>query len=102
MHIVHVHVHVKPESVAAFREAILKNARGSVLEPGCARFDVVQSADDPTWFVLIEVYRSEADAAAHKETPHYKEWRDAVADMMAAPRRGQRYLGVFPPDGAWT
>src|SRR5687767_8344432 len=101
MHIVHVHVHVKPEHVAAFRDATVKNARGSVQEPGCARFDVVQSADDPTWFVLVEIYHSEAAAAAHKDTAHYKEWRDAVAAMMAAPRKGQRYVAVFPPDGAW-
>jgi (4S)-4-hydroxy-5-phosphonooxypentane-2,3-dione isomerase len=98
MHIVHVHVHVKPENVAAFRDAVVKNARGSVQEPGCTRFDVVQSADDPTWFVLVEIYRDEAASAAHKETPHYKEWRDTVADMMAAPRKGQRYHAVFPAD----
>ena len=101
MHIVHVHVHVKAEHVAAFRDATVMNARGSVQEAGCARFDVVQSADDPTWFVLVEIYRSEAAAAAHKDTAHYKEWRDTVADMMAAPRKGQRYLAVFPPGDAW-
>ena len=101
MHIVHVHVHVKPEHVAAFRDATTANARGSVQEPGNVRFDVVQSADDPTWFVLVEIYSSEADAAAHKETAHYKQWRDTVADMMAAPRKGHRYHAVFPAAGDW-
>lgn len=100
MHIVHVHVHVKPDHIDTFRTATIQNARGSVQEPGCVRFDVVQSSDDPSRFVLVEIYRAEQDAARHKETAHYQAWRDAVADMMAEPRRGQRYLGVFPDD--WT
>jgi quinol monooxygenase YgiN len=100
MSIVHVHVHVKPEHVAAFAQATIANARGSVQEPGCLRFDVVQSADDPTRFVLVEIYRADEDAAAHKETAHYKTWRDTVAEMMAEPRKGQRFLGVFPPADA--
>ena len=85
MLIVHVHVHVKPESVAAFRHATLENARSSVQEPGIARFDIVEQEDDRTRFVLIEVYRSPEAATAHKETAHYRKWRDAVADMMADP-----------------
>lgn len=101
MHIVHVSVHVKPEHVEAFRRASADNARHSVAEPGCVRFDVAQSADDGTRFVLVEVYRSEADVARHKETAHYQRWRDAVADMMAAPREGRKYVNVFPTDEDW-
>ena len=58
MYIVHVFVHVKPEHVEAFKAATIENARNSVQEPGIARFDVIQQADDPTRFVLIEVYRT--------------------------------------------
>ncbi|MGA2992194.1 MAG: putative quinol monooxygenase, partial [Candidatus Korobacteraceae bacterium] len=83
MLIVHVHVHVKPESVTDFRQATLENARCSVREPGIARFDVVQRQDDSTHFILIEVFRTVEAAAAHKETNHYAKWRDAVAPMMA-------------------
>jgi quinol monooxygenase YgiN len=101
LHIVHVHVHVVADHVAGFSEAAAKNARQSVQEPGCLRFDVVQSADDPTRFVLVEIYRDEAAVAAHRETAHYKEWRDAVAPMMAEPRRGDKYRNVFPTDNAW-
>lgn len=101
MYIVHVHVHVKSECVEAFRAATLENARRSVLEPGIARFDVVQQADDPTRFVLVEVYRSPEDAARHKDTAHYPVWRDAVADMMAEPRSSLKYLAVFPNDAGW-
>jgi quinol monooxygenase YgiN len=99
--IVHVQVHVKPDAEAAFRAASLDNARDSVTEPGVARFDVVQSVEDPTRFVLVEVYRTPEAQAAHKETAHYKRWRDAVADLMAEPRTSLRYGNVFPDDRGW-
>ena len=99
--IVHVHVHVKPDAVGAFQAASLDNARASVREPGIARFDVVQSIEDPTRFVLVEVYRNAAAPAAHKETAHYQRWRDAVNDLMAEPRTSSRYVNVFPDDAGW-
>ncbi|HSK89104.1 MAG TPA: antibiotic biosynthesis monooxygenase [Anaerolineales bacterium] len=98
MQIVHVHVHVKPEFVEAFRKATIENATNSVQEPGIARFDVIQQADDPTRFVLIEVYRTAAASGAHKETPHYKRWANTVMQMMAEPRQGVRYNNVFPEE----
>lgn len=101
MLIVHVHVHVKPECVEAFREATIENARNSVQEPGIARFDVIQQADDPTRFVLVECYRTAEAPAQHKETAHYLKWRDTVADMMAEPRTSVKYTNVFPEDSGW-
>ena len=101
MFIVHVHVRVKPEAVEEFREATLENARNSTQEEGVARFDVLQQSDDPTRFVLVEVYRRPEDAASHKETDHYAVWRDAVADMMAEPRSGVKYANLFPDDPGW-
>lgn len=101
MHIVLVQVHVKPESVVAFKAATLENAKNSVQEPGIARFDVLQSAADPTRFVLVEVYRTPEDPARHKETAHYQKWRDAVAEMMAEPRQGIQFTSVFPDDSGW-
>jgi (4S)-4-hydroxy-5-phosphonooxypentane-2,3-dione isomerase len=101
MLIVHVHVHVKPESVADFRQATLENARASVQEPGIARFDVVQQQDDATRFVLVEVYHTMEAAAAHKETAHYATWRDAVAPMMAEPRHSVKFSEVFPDPQGW-
>ena len=99
--VVHVHVHVKPDGVEPFRAASLENARASVREPGVARFDVVQSTDDPTRFVLIEVYRNSEAPAAHKQTAHYARWRDAVAELMAEPRTSFKYVNVFPDDAGW-
>jgi quinol monooxygenase YgiN len=101
MLIVHVHAHVKPESVAGFSQATIENARASVQEPGIARFDVLQPEDDPTRFVLIEVYRTPQAAAAHKETAHYAKWRDAVATMMAEPRHSVKYSALFPDPQGW-
>lgn len=101
MHIVHVFVSVKPENVAAFIAATTKNAQESVLEPGIARFDVVQQKDDPTKFVLVEAYRSEDDPAKHKATTHYAEWRDTVAPMMAEPRKSIVYTECYPDALAW-
>ena len=101
MLIIHVHVRVKPESVAEVREATIENARHSIQEPGIARFDVVEQQDDAARFVLIEVYRTPEAAAAHKETAHYAKWRDAVAPMMAEPRQSVKYTDVFPDAGGW-
>jgi (4S)-4-hydroxy-5-phosphonooxypentane-2,3-dione isomerase len=98
MLVVHIHVQVKPECVEAFKQATLANARKSLKEPGIARFEVVQQQDDPTRFVLVEVYRDTNAAAAHKETRHYPAWRDAVAPMMAEPRRSVKFDNLFPDD----
>ncbi len=96
MHVTLVHVHVKPEHVDDFIAATRRNHEASVKEPGNLRFDVLQQADDPTRFVLYEAYRSEADARAHKDTAHYLEWREAVADWMAEPRQGIVHRGLCP------
>ena len=101
MLVVHVHVHVRPESVEAFKTASLENARQSIREPGIARFDVVQQADDPTRFVLVEAYRTPSAPAAHKETAHYQLWRDTVAPMMAEPRTSVKFANIFPADSGW-
>ena len=101
MLVVHVQVHVKPECVEAFKSATLANARESRKEPGVARFDALQQQDDPTQFVLVEVYRDASAAAAHKETKHYLVWRDTVAPMMAEPRRGVKFNNLFPDDANW-
>lgn len=101
MIVAHVHVHVKPDCIEAFKQATVENARHSVQEPGIARFDVLQQADDPTRFILVEVYRTPDAPARHKETAHYATWRDTVADMMAEPRSSVKFANVFPDDAGW-
>ena len=101
MLVVHVHVHVKADAAEAFAAATLENARRSVEEHGVVRFDVVRQEDDPTRFVLVEIYRTEGDPARHKETAHYAAWRAAVEPMMAEPRRRVKYRALFPAPEHW-
>lgn len=96
MQVTLVQVHVKPEHVADFIEATRKNHEASIREAGNRRFDVLQSPEDPASFVLYEAYTSAEEAAAHKQTAHYRQWRDTVAGWMAQPRQGIAYNGLFP------
>lgn len=96
MHVTLVHVRVKPDRIAEFIAASLANHRGSVTESGNRRFDVLQDPADPCRFALYEAYASADEAAAHKRTPHYLAWRDAVAEMMAEPRRGEAWTCLVP------
>jgi autoinducer 2-degrading protein len=96
MLVVHVHARVRPDRVADFLAATLANAGASLAEPGVLRFDVIQDQADSAHVVLVEVYRDADAPAAHKLTPHYAAWRDAVAEMMAEPRASEEYSAVFP------
>lgn len=101
MYIMHVNIKIKPECVDAFVEATLDNARNSVKEPGCARFDVIQEVEDPTRFRLVEVYRTEGDVAKHKETAHYARWAEKAIPMMSENRTRTFFRNVFPDDSGW-
>ena len=98
MLVVLVHVHVKPETVEAFREATIENAKKSIKEPGIARFDVIQHNEDLTRFILVEAYRTPDAPGKHKDTTHYQLWAKTVVDMMVEPRSSVKYTNVFPPD----
>lgn len=102
MHILLVHVHVKPEVIEAFKAATIQNAGNSIKEAGVVRFDFLQQAEDPTRFTLVEVYQTPEDHAKHRETWHYQVWRDSVTDMMAEPRLGIRYTNILPDDAHWN
>lgn len=101
MFIAHVFIHVNEKDIDTFKEATIDNATNSIKEAGVARFDFIQQLDDPSRFVLVEVYRTEEDAAKHKETDHYKRWRDTVADMMAEPRSAIKFRNIFPGENSW-
>lgn len=101
MYIVHVSVYVKSGYIQDFINATKINAENSVKEPGIAQFDILQSKDDPRQFLLVEVYRSESDPPKHKETTHYKVWRDTVEKMMEIPRQSSKFINCFPEDINW-
>ncbi len=98
MNVTCVYVHVKPEAVDRFIEATVSNHNESVKEPGNLRFDLIQQSDDHCRFMIYEAYESDEAAAAHKNTGHYLDWRDAVKDLMAEPRKGIKYNIIVPND----
>ena len=102
MHIVLVHIHVKPEKLEEFIAATIENARNSILEAGVVRFDFLQQSDDPTQFTLVEVYQRPEDQLSHRETKHYLIWRDTATEMMAEPRIGIKYKNILPHDEEWN
>lgn len=91
-----VYIHVRPETVDAFIAATHDNVRNSIQEPGILRFDFLQQQDDPTRFILYEIYQAPEAQAAHRETAHYARWRDAVAEMLAEPRTLTKYDILAP------
>ena len=101
MYVVHVFIHVKPESLHAFKKATEANAASSLQEPGIARFDFLQQADDPSRFLLVEVYRTAEDSGKHKDTTHYNHWREAVEPLLAESRTRIVYQNLFPDDAHW-
>jgi autoinducer 2-degrading protein len=99
MHVVAVTLFVKPDHLNDFVAATLDNARNTRKEPGNIRFDVLLAEDDPTRFLLYEVYKQKEDFAKHQQTEHYLRWKTAVADWMAQPRQGVKHTPVFFGDG---
>ena len=96
MHTMIVYVHIKEQFVDEFIEACRLNHEASTREDGNARFDILQQGNDPCRFVLYEAYADEASARAHKETEHYANWRETVAEWMASPREAVLYNGLYP------
>lgn len=101
MHILVVHAQVKPEFLEAFIAATRVNARESAKEPGVARFDFLQHKDDPTRFVIYEVYRDTEAPVAHKQTAHYNQWASKVEPMLAEPRTRAFYANLEPGDAGF-
>jgi autoinducer 2-degrading protein len=93
-----VYVLVNKHDINEFVNATTINHNASVKEPGNLRFDLIQQVDDPSRFMIYEAYETEEAAALHKTTDHYLNWRDAVKDLMAEPRKGIRYNIIEPND----
>jgi autoinducer 2-degrading protein len=101
MIIVHVYMHAREEMINAFKEANIKNAKNSIKEPGILRFDVLQQEDDPSRFLLVEIYKNVKAISAHKETAHYAEWLKVAEPMFAEPRVKTIYRNLFPDEKEW-
>lgn len=102
MLVIHVHIKVKEKHIEMFKTISMENAKKSMLEPGIVRFDILQNNEEPTRFVLNEIYRNLEATAAHKETLHYKKWRDEMENLMSEPRFSEKLTNIFPDDqGGW-
>jgi len=98
-----VNLKVKENMIETFLQGIAINARASLRdEPGCLRFDVHRSADDPSRFLLYEIYEDEeAFFVAHRSAPHYSEWVE-IADRCVVPgsQADCGYRPAFPVEWA--
>jgi autoinducer 2-degrading protein len=96
-----VKVRIKPDQRKRFLDAIEVDALGSERdEPGCARFNVLQDAQDPNVYYFYEVYKDQAALEAHRAMPHYAVWR-AAADTLDGPSEPTRCETVFPAAPAY-
>ena len=86
MHIRIATFYIKPEHVQDFKKATLENQKNSRQEPGVIHFNFHQGADDPTRFVLYEMFESDDAFEYHKTTPHFNKWLPAVQDWFVKPR----------------
>ena len=97
MYVVSVTVFVKSEFVEPFIEATFDNATNTRKEPGNVRFDVLQSEEDPTRFLLYEAYREKEGHAAHQRTERSTSNHQAVSaaeqqrQAKSPPRSPSRY-----------
>jgi autoinducer 2-degrading protein len=91
-----VHLQVNPDSLDQFVAETKANARNSRQESGIVRFDLIQQVDDPSRFVLYEVYRDEKAIEAHRATAHYAKWRDAVPAFLVTERTRTIYRAIEP------
>lgn len=88
METVIVFITVKQERIQDFVRCTKENVRNSIKEKGILNFEFFQNTAEPIKFILIEQYKDKEASALHKETRHYRIWRDEVVDMMAEPRQG--------------
>jgi autoinducer 2-degrading protein len=78
-----VTLQVRPEKVDEFLDAIRENVVATLNdEPGCLRFDVHRSTEDP-----------------HRSTAHYRTWRKAAAELVVNGSHLNTFcVPVFPGD----
>lgn len=76
-----VHVKVAEGYLDKIQDAMLTNARQSVLEENCHQFDVVVSLEDDHSFVFYEVYEDKAALDAHRKTAHFLAYWKLIGEL---------------------
>jgi autoinducer 2-degrading protein len=77
-----VTLEIAPGRMPDFLPAMLENARASLGEPACRRFDVCTDPARPDEVFLYELYEDAAGFDAHRETSHYRTFDAVAADMV--------------------
>lgn len=60
--------------IAAVRAALPQHIALTRAEPGCLAFDVIQSSDDPTRFIVHETFLDQAAFDAHQARAAASTW----------------------------
>ena len=71
----------RPGKVEELKKLLLGMAPHCRAEPGNLRWDVWQDQSQPDRYVLDELYLDDAAVAAHRETPHYKDYLSRITDL---------------------
>jgi autoinducer 2-degrading protein len=93
-----VTIYVKTEHINEFIQATIENQIHSLKEDGISQFEVLQCTNDPSRFLLYEVYQSEDAINAHLQTAHFKKWIDTVTQWFVGPRDRAVYTPVSNKD----
>jgi autoinducer 2-degrading protein len=101
MFVLTVYLEAKPENLEALKTEASINARATLAEPGALRFDFLQQVDEPTKFMLYEVYRSEEAFQVHQQTDHFKRWVERGVPLLVGERVRVKYQNVEPDDEHW-
>eukprot|EP00587_Corethron_hystrix_P011605 CAMPEP_0113313272 /NCGR_PEP_ID=MMETSP0010_2-20120614/9763_1 /TAXON_ID=216773 ORGANISM="Corethron hystrix, Strain 308" /NCGR_SAMPLE_ID=MMETSP0010_2 /ASSEMBLY_ACC=CAM_ASM_000155 /LENGTH=109 /DNA_ID=CAMNT_0000169253 /DNA_START=190 /DNA_END=519 /DNA_ORIENTATION=+ /assembly_acc=CAM_ASM_000155 len=90
-----VEADIKADRIDEFLELIEKDAIGSRAEPGCLRFDVLRSKEDPNKFYFYELYKDDEAVAFHKDQPHFALWTDFKASGGVVKSVSHKADGIF-------
>jgi len=98
MYALTVTAHVRENEADTFVQKTLECARATRKEDGNIRYDILQDEDDPSCFVIYEVYRTKDDFLLHRETPHSIKWKAETESLMTRPRKRIRSHSIYFSD----
>ncbi len=88
MHVIMVHIKVKPEHLVDFqRELHAHVANTKATEPGCVQFDVSIDKSDPSQLYIYEVYRDDQAMADHLKSVSLKRMGEVTPPWVAGRKR---------------
>ena len=83
---------ILPEYLGPYVENIRLHAERSRGESGCVRYEVLRDLDDPTTFLLYEVFEDEAAYETHAASDHHESWMAMSKDWRVHEARTRRVM----------